>query len=80
MQAIDEMTEVVALVQPVERKIQALMLALDEHLIEHGVQIEHIELDTRRFANMNVTITVEQRLTPAGAALCRNRASNFCKR
>ena len=39
-----------------ENAIQKLLLELDEELISFGTRVDHIEVDTRNFANMKTEI------------------------
>ena len=58
------MSDVVAVAEATEAaaaRIQRILLALDDELLDFGVKVEAIEVDTRRFAGMGVNITVEAR-------------------
>lgn len=39
-----------------ERKIQRIMLDLDEQLIDVGARVDSVDVDTRNFANMKTEI------------------------
>jgi hypothetical protein len=49
------------LTDDVEQRIQKLLLELDEKLAEFGQAVESINVDTRNYANLAVTIWTEPR-------------------
>lgn len=42
----------------IERKIQRLLLDLEELLVSEGLRIDHVEVDTRNFAKMETEIHI----------------------
>ncbi len=49
----------VVIVAVAEHQIQKIMLDLDGELREMGMRVDHVRVDTRRWANMQVEILFE---------------------
>jgi hypothetical protein len=50
-----------AILHGYELRIQLMMLDLDEELQVFGARIDHVDIDTRKFANMKTEIHTKQR-------------------
>ncbi len=59
--AMEHLTAVVKLAKAAELRIQSVLIDLQENLLQFGVKVEALSVDTRNFANFDVNLTIESR-------------------
>lgn len=57
--SVEHIGEVARMATVARKAIQRIVLNLNEELIDYGVRVDAVNVDTRRFANMAVDICIE---------------------